>query len=274
VRVEVREIDPWVVGAAASLTTVLSLGLLGGLVAGPAGALAGGAAGIVADGVARFNGWRAGRSGGAPPPPPRGGGGRMTFATVTQTPFGSTMSVTSNAGGRVRTVTVRSQGPGGGLGSPDFATGTSAADGMILRMLLLNALSQGVDGNAAERMTYEELLERFGVGTERRGASRATIDALPLTRLDGKALEEMEENQKTCNICLEDFKDGQEMRKLDCSHAFHRECIDRWLSQVASCPICKREIHQAAANSAEQQRPSSSSRRRTPEQQCQAPQQP
>jgi hypothetical protein len=192
------------------------------------GAAVGGATGAVMDGVTRIhNAWQEHNHNG-----PRQRHPRMTFTTITQTPRGSTMTVTNNvAGGRMRTVTIRSQGGLDMLAPPDR---------LILQMLRLNALSQGAEN--ANQMTYEELLQRFGVGTEHRGASPETVDALPLTKLDNEALGKLTENQKTCNICLEDFKDGQEMRTLHCSHAFHKECIDKWLSQVASCPICKQEI--------------------------------
>ena len=112
-------------------------------------------------------------------------------------------------------------------------------DRMIRQMLLLNAMDQGAVN--ADQMTYEELLQRFGVGNEHRGASQATINRLPCTRLDNAAaVDDLKE--QTCNICLEEFSLGQEMRKLDCSHCFHKGCVDRWLATVASCPVCKREI--------------------------------
>jgi hypothetical protein len=230
-QVEVTEVDPRVVSAIGSLTTVLTWTLLGGLVAGPVGAAVGGATGAVMDGVTRIhNAWQQQQQqrGGAPQ---QHRGPRMTFTTITQTPRGSTMSVTTSnvagSGGGMRTVTIRSHGG-------------FSPDAVILQMLRLNAVAQGFEN--AHQMTYEELLERFGVGTEHRSASQETIDALPLTKLTDSALQKLTENQKTCNICLEDFKQGQEMRKLSCSHAFHKECIDKWLLQVASCPICKREI--------------------------------
>merc|ERR1712045_378374 len=32
-----------------------------------------------------------------------------------------------------------------------------------------------------------------------------------------------------CGICLEDFKFGDTLRKLQCPHEFHAACVDQWL---------------------------------------------
>ncbi|NXI37262.1 RNF43 ligase, partial [Galbula dea] len=41
-----------------------------------------------------------------------------------------------------------------------------------------------------------------------------------------------------CAICLEEFSEGQELRIITCSHEFHRECVDPWLQQHHTCPLC------------------------------------
>ncbi|XP_064250527.1 E3 ubiquitin-protein ligase RNF43 [Passer domesticus] len=41
-----------------------------------------------------------------------------------------------------------------------------------------------------------------------------------------------------CAICLEEFSEGQELRIISCSHEFHRECVDPWLQQHHTCPLC------------------------------------
>lgn len=41
-----------------------------------------------------------------------------------------------------------------------------------------------------------------------------------------------------CAICLEEFTEGQELRIISCSHEFHRECVDPWLQQHHTCPLC------------------------------------
>lgn len=45
-----------------------------------------------------------------------------------------------------------------------------------------------------------------------------------------------EECQNCCSICLCDFSEI----KTDCGHYFHRKCLDSWLDQSASCPICRK----------------------------------
>ena len=43
----------------------------------------------------------------------------------------------------------------------------------------------------------------------------------------------------SCAICLDSFESGAIMTLLACTHAFHRECIHKWLSASKLCPLCK-----------------------------------
>eukprot|EP00252_Welwitschia_mirabilis_P011926 TRINITY_DN2651_c0_g1_i1.p1 TRINITY_DN2651_c0_g1~~TRINITY_DN2651_c0_g1_i1.p1 ORF type:complete len:286 (+),score=48.92 TRINITY_DN2651_c0_g1_i1:266-1123(+) len=47
------------------------------------------------------------------------------------------------------------------------------------------------------------------------------------------------EEELTCSVCLEQVNDGELVRSLPCLHQFHVACIDPWLRQQATCPVCK-----------------------------------
>lgn len=51
---------------------------------------------------------------------------------------------------------------------------------------------------------------------------------------------------ETCAICLEDYIEGEKLRILPCSHAYHCKCIDPWLTRNKRvCPVCKRKVFAA-----------------------------
>jgi hypothetical protein len=46
-----------------------------------------------------------------------------------------------------------------------------------------------------------------------------------------------------CSVCLGEFKDGESLRLLPkCNHAFHQQCIDKWLKSHSNCPLCRSNI--------------------------------
>ena len=59
--------------------------------------------------------------------------------------------------------------------------------------------------------------------------------------VDGKVIEDEAEK---CSVCLIDYEDNVEIRKLPCEHIFHPPCIDTWLRTNKTCPLCKRDVQQ------------------------------
>ncbi|GAB2283149.1 hypothetical protein Dimus_017678 [Dionaea muscipula] len=50
------------------------------------------------------------------------------------------------------------------------------------------------------------------------------------------------EDQGTCVVCLEDFVLGSCLVMLPCSHAYHADCIVKWLEKKSYCPLCRYKL--------------------------------
>ncbi|KAJ1689141.1 hypothetical protein LUZ63_013296 [Rhynchospora breviuscula] len=73
------------------------------------------------------------------------------------------------------------------------------------------------------------------------GLKKSALKALPKMVYE-KAADGVEK-QAECAICLVEFEEGDEIRKLpQCGHEFHIGCVDKWLRAQPSCPTCRREV--------------------------------
>ena len=46
-----------------------------------------------------------------------------------------------------------------------------------------------------------------------------------------------------CSVCQEDVEEGERVRAIHgCQHAFHAICIDPWLLNKGTCPVCRAPI--------------------------------
>jgi len=94
-------------------------------------------------------------------------------------------------------------------------------------------------GASVDGMSYEQLLARFGDGSEMMGASDQQVASLPVAAVDDTPLPQ---DSCQCSICLENFQTGDKRKILPCLHSFHESCVDKWLKQNGACPICKHRL--------------------------------
>ncbi|KAJ7326932.1 hypothetical protein JRQ81_016691 [Phrynocephalus forsythii] len=56
---------------------------------------------------------------------------------------------------------------------------------------------------------------------------------------------ETEPDFDNCAVCIEGYKPNDVVRILPCRHLFHKSCVDPWLLDHRTCPMCKMNILKA-----------------------------
>nr|CDS34109.1 zinc finger protein [Hymenolepis microstoma] len=127
------------------------------------------------------------------------------------------------------------------LNSPEHGTSSRRSRPRFfpdtMSALIAQLLANGDLNSNALNLTSIIISPDFGVGGTP-PASSADIASLPRRILVQNDLRTYEE----CSICLEKYKVNDETMSLPCLHHFHQTCLETWLSQKGSCPICRKDI--------------------------------
>ena len=94
----------------------------------------------------------------------------------------------------------------------------------------------------AFEMQYENLLLQYEED-ERPQMNFSLYGLSPRQIIETSKVAKAKDNDGECSICIDDFQIGQKMRVLNCGHRFHLFCIDVWLMQHTSCPLCKADFN-------------------------------
>lgn len=75
------------------------------------------------------------------------------------------------------------------------------------------------------------------------GLKKEFRDMLPTIVFNENVL--IEDTQ--CAVCLGDYEIDEKLQQLPvCGHTFHLECVDKWLANNTTCPLCRTSLLQAA----------------------------
>ncbi|XP_068444854.1 RING finger protein 150a [Clinocottus analis] len=75
-------------------------------------------------------------------------------------------------------------------------------------------------------------------------AAKKAISKLQVRTIK-KGDKETESDFDNCAVCIEGYKPNDVVRILPCRHVFHKHCVDPWLQDHRTCPMCKMNILKA-----------------------------
>ncbi|CAH8306794.1 unnamed protein product [Eruca vesicaria subsp. sativa] len=76
-----------------------------------------------------------------------------------------------------------------------------------------------------------------------RGLDASVIETFPTFRYSTVKTLRIGKEALECPVCLNEFEDDETLRLLpQCCHVFHPGCIDAWLRENATCPLCRANL--------------------------------
>jgi hypothetical protein len=83
----------------------------------------------------------------------------------------------------------------------------------------------------------------------RDGAPPDTVEKLANQRYDPAVFgdEDGKAYPADCAICLCPYETGEEIKVTPCGHAFHQDCVARWLRTAHTCALCRADLVELVA---------------------------
>ncbi|XP_034722376.1 E3 ubiquitin-protein ligase RNF130 [Etheostoma cragini] len=120
--------------------------------------------------------------------------------------------------------------------------GHEATNRLIYRLIYRLLTSPRPGSSSTSSRSYSSARDR----SQRRlgDAAKKAIGKLT-TRTVKKGDKETDPDFNHCAVCIEAYQLNDVVRILPCKHVFHKVCVDPWLNEHCTCPMCKLNILKA-----------------------------
>lgn len=98
-----------------------------------------------------------------------------------------------------------------------------------------------------DHLAFDGMDDEFS-GIRSQGLPEAEIDSLPSYIFNPEA---HEPEPVPCVVCVSHMESEDLVRVLPCMHKFHATCIDNWLRQNPTCPLCRQDVSLAGPSTLE-----------------------
>ena len=86
-----------------------------------------------------------------------------------------------------------------------------------------------------DNMSYEEILAlEASIGDVSKGLDAATLAVFPILTAKGGGGD--------CSICQSPIEAGEKTRGIPCNDVYHQDCLDQWLKDNSTCPVCRTDL--------------------------------
>lgn len=68
------------------------------------------------------------------------------------------------------------------------------------------------------------------------------LPKVEITEEHCKKLDDGKLEMPSCHICITDFEMKEKTLLLPCGHMYHMKCIEPWLKEHNTCPVCRKEL--------------------------------
>nr|GEV40571.1 E3 ubiquitin-protein ligase ATL6-like [Tanacetum cinerariifolium] len=98
------------------------------------------------------------------------------------------------------------------------------------------------DGGASVRAALS--MRRAGrLAAASRGLDSEVLETFPTFAYSEVKDKKIGKGALECAVCLNEFEDEETIRLIPkCDHVFHAECIDAWLENHVTCPVCRSDL--------------------------------
>ena len=133
--------------------------------------------------------------------------------------------------------------------APQFLRMNTMYQGFSPDMFMTNFNSNFQSGNGNSDVDFFEMVRRISeqeaeARAKKKRAKTEAVQKLPLVKIEAKHCKKTgsEMEPPSCTVCCDTIALGSKGMFTPCGHIYHPDCLNPWLKDHNTCPVCRFEL--------------------------------